>query len=994
VTNYKSSLKLVALLGAPLLLLACGSSSDTSFAGYAQELSATPSVTLVRASNAQAISGFDPIADNATITLSALPTQELSVRGNPSGSIGSMRFDLDGSYSHVESIAPYSLCGDATSSYTACPQLNVAGAHTLTVTEFSGSGATGTAGTPTVVHFTVSGGTSEPPPNPPPSGPVAFPLKLSTNQRYLVDQNNAPFPILGDSGWEVAHNLVPADQDSYLADRVSRGFNAVLVEAIEHKFTTKKPPMDFASNLPFTRRLDGATYTGSPNGTDSTSGSGTIVSGPTFGADPYSNINAQAPDFTYPGSAYWTEMDSYLGRAAARGLVVFMFPAYVGFGGGDEGWMRELVANDAVIGAGGFAGQSWSNASKSRVWNYGAWLAQHYAAYSNIVWVLGGDFGSFNGAQSNSLANLLAGMKSIPNQKSVLWTSHWARPSYGSDLSQFASALNLESVYTNSDAAAQTRAGYAHTPARPTFVIEGLYEDNPNVGGPVRKLQWPSLFGTPAGQFFGATAMWAVGSQWRSAMDTTGTRQQALLNAFVRSIPWYNLVPSGLNGQKTIAVNNGGTLGQSDYVACAASSAVAGCYVPPAWSRGTLGIDATVLAGPFRARWLNPTTGAYTLISSNVSNSGVATFTPPGNNGSGASDWVLVLDTAGFVPSTPAPNAPPTFSAAASASESPVTTTSVGLSALAGDDGGEAALSYTWATTGTPPAAVAFSLNDSNAAKNTVATFSKVGAYSFKVTASDAQGLTASSTVNVTVSQKLSAITVAPGSASVAPGGTQAFSATGNDQFGAAMSSAPSFTWAVSGGGSINASGAFTAAGSSGGPFSVTADSAGVRGTASVTVGSTPAPQQFSLGQTSVLGTVDSGNGGWLIAQPITLGKVASLQSLSFYVSATSGSLRMGVYDASGPSQMPGRKLAETAELTPAQVGWATGNVTQTATLQPGKYWIVYLCSSNAMQSRRTPNGGGEAYYYQFAYGALPATFSTGALPDPVSWSFFATFSG
>ena len=106
-------------------------------------------------------------------------------------------------------------------------------------------------------------------------------------------------------------------------------------------------------------------------------------------------------------------------------------------------------------------------------------------------------------------------------------------------------------------------------------------------------------------------------------------------------------MPSGLNGQKTIVASNGSTSDQADYVACAASSAVAGCYVPPAWARGTLGVNATVLPKAFRARWLNPVSGAYTLISSSMPNTGTATFTPPGNNGSGSSDWVLVLDVAG-----------------------------------------------------------------------------------------------------------------------------------------------------------------------------------------------------------------------------------------------------------------------------------------------------------------------------------------------------------
>src|SRR4029077_12049276 len=74
-------------------------------------------------------------------------------------------------------------------------------------------------------------------------------------------------------------------------------------------------------------------------------------------------------------------------------------------------------------------------------------------------------------------------------------------------------------------------------------------------------------------------------------------------------------------------------------------------------------------------------------------------------------------------------NTPPTVATPASASPNPVTAQTTNLSVLGADDGGEATLTYTWATTGTPPAPVTFSLNGTNAAKNTVATFAKAGSY-------------------------------------------------------------------------------------------------------------------------------------------------------------------------------------------------------------------------------------------------------------------------
>jgi Bacterial Ig-like domain (group 2) len=98
----------------------------------------------------------------------------------------------------------------------------------------------------------------------------------------------------------------------------------------------------------------------------------------------------------------------------------------------------------------------------------------------------------------------------------------------------------------------------------------------------------------------------------------------------------------------------------------------------------------------------------------------------------------------------------------------------------------------------------------------------------------------------------LTTITVTPASASVQTGATQQFTATGYDQFNNLISPPPSFGWSVSGGGTINSStGLFSAGATSGGPFTVTASSGGVNGTASITVTSLPADFSLSVSPAS-----------------------------------------------------------------------------------------------------------------------------------------------
>jgi hypothetical protein len=156
------------------------------------------------------------------------------------------------------------------------------------------------------------------------------------------------------------------------------------------------------------------------------------------------------------------------------------------------------------------------------------------------------------------------------------------------------------------------------------------------------------------------------------------------------------------------------------------------------------------------------------------------------------------------------------------------------------DDGGEANLTYTWATTGTPPAAVTFSANGTNAAKSSTATFTKAGSYALQVTVKDQGNLTTTSAVSVTVNQTLTSIVVSPASATVATAGTQQFTASARDQVATALTAQPAMTWSVTGGGTITSSGLFTAGSTAGGPFTVKATSGSVSGTASVTVSSTP----------------------------------------------------------------------------------------------------------------------------------------------------------
>jgi hypothetical protein len=106
-------------------------------------------------------------------------------------------------------------------------------------------------------------------------------------------------------------------------------------------------------------------------------------------------------------------------------------------------------------------------------------------------------------------------------------------------------------------------------------------------------------------------------------------------------------------------------------------------------------------------------------------------------------------------------NQAPTVATVATATPNPVTGTTSALAVLGTDDAGESALIYTWAATTVPTGGtVTFSVNGTNAAKATTATFTKAGSYTLQATIKDAEGLTVTSSVTVVVSTTTSSINV------------------------------------------------------------------------------------------------------------------------------------------------------------------------------------------------------------------------------------------
>jgi len=456
------------------------------------------------------------------------------------------------------------------------------------------------------------------------AGPV-FPVKYSANKRYLVDQNNVPLPILGRTAWFIT-SLSVTDYRFFIDDTAARGYTAIEFHVINHDPRGNNPPFSGNGEMPFLKRLDGGIWGGAL-----TYGSGNA------------NITNEAPNLTTPNTNYWNHVDGLLAYAESKGLLVFMFPAYVGFNGGNQGYMQELVAN-----------------GPTKVQSYGAWIATRYKNQKNLVWMMGGDMGTpphaFNSAQTSVESALLNGLKSVAGQQSIYYSAEWDSDSISTDQASLGSAMTLNGVYSWTGAvSSHGRRAYAYGSVRPAFLLEEPYDQegpgpdgngvNPNAIQPVRRFQWWGWLSTIGGYISGNGYVWPFPSTWKNHLDTQGTRDMTRLNAFIQSIEWYKLVPSGLGGMRTLVTAGGSAVTNADYVAAAATpdGKLLVAYIPPAHN-GPITVDMGAMSSLSRARWFDPTSATYTDIGAGLTNSGTRNFTPPGNNSVGQKDWVLVLD--------------------------------------------------------------------------------------------------------------------------------------------------------------------------------------------------------------------------------------------------------------------------------------------------------------------------------------------------------------
>jgi hypothetical protein len=442
-------------------------------------------------------------------------------------------------------------------------------------------------------------------PSPEGGSPAVFPLKLAPGKRYLVDQTGKPFPILGDSGWEIVTTLDVSGATQYLADRQKKGFNTVIIELIDNIFTASATGANAYGEMPFDKAQDGSAYT---------------------------NSRTQSPDFSTPDAAYWGEADTLLNLISSYGFLILLYPEWIGNPIGDpaqEGYYNALAASSTAVREG-----------------YGAFVAGRYGPSGsnylpNVLWVLGGDNNPSNKATITDLAAGITGLDSVHlfSVDTLDGTSpldYWSGESW----------LSVDNVYSDELLGhpfvyQKSQTEYQRSDWEPTFLKESAYEgEHSSTPQFVRSESWQAILGGNFGYFFGNNPIWLFASGWQAALDSRGSLDSAVLNAFIAARRWDLLVPDWSNAFLT----NGGDYSGANFVSAARASdgSWGAVYVQ---GEQSLTLDLSGFSHAVNGSWVDPTSGAQTTIAgSPFANTGTVTLMPPATNATGDADWVLAFE--------------------------------------------------------------------------------------------------------------------------------------------------------------------------------------------------------------------------------------------------------------------------------------------------------------------------------------------------------------
>ncbi|HTO53379.1 MAG TPA: DUF4038 domain-containing protein, partial [Myxococcota bacterium] len=441
-----------------------------------------------------------------------------------------------------------------------------------------------------------------------PKGGPAYPVQVGPGSpaRYLVDQNQKPFLIQGDSPQSLFVNLTEKEAASFFANRAKAGFNVLWINLLCGTYTGG--------------RADGSTSDG-------------IL--------PFAN----GEFFGVPNEDYFARVDRMIRMAASRGITILLDPAETGF---------FLITTSLLLDLGPGNAHDW-----------GTYVGQRYRGFDNIIWMSGNDFQDYGDSNQDAVVQAVA--QGIREQDpGHLQTVELNFNTSGSlDDPTWAPLIDLNASYTYFPTYAQVLTDYNRGNAIPTFLVESNYDfefeagtTNPPVSAPriLRRQAYWALTSGATGQMYGNGFIWPFLAGWPKHLNTPGSQQMGFVSRLFAPRRWFDLVPdqghalvtSGFGTfESTCADVHSDCVGGNDYVTAARTpdGALAIAYLP---ALNAITVDLTQMSGPVNASWYDPSRGSLAKIKGSpfANTNDAQPFQPPGNNKGGDTDWVLLLEVA------------------------------------------------------------------------------------------------------------------------------------------------------------------------------------------------------------------------------------------------------------------------------------------------------------------------------------------------------------
>ena len=430
-------------------------------------------------------------------------------------------------------------------------------------------------------------------------------LKVSSNGRYLVNQDGKPFLYLGDTAWTLFKRLKREEADEYLQNRAAKGFTVIQAYLL--------------------RGLEW------PN--------------------VYGDLTVIDRDPTKFNEAFFKHVDYIVNRANELGMVmgiVVTYGEHVRPGRANEQVFNpsnaftfgKLLAarykDNAVI---WLLGGDRPATDYEAVWTAmakglkegcrGTQLVSYHGSgprpgvtdYSSSFWFHNADWLDFNMIQSGH---------------------RWGTPNY---------------EFITHD--------YNLKPVKPTIDMEARYENHPDVGGggtgrrmdahQEREAAYWNMLAGAAGHGYGNNNIWQFWdpdnpppnsnhpfpfiplrgtTHWRKAMDMEGAYDMGLVRKFFELRPWYKMVPD----QRLIAMGQG--KGEDHIQAARAEDGSFVVAYLPFGHRVGIHMDK-LAASRIKGLWYDPREGTWSVIGE-YTNRGIREFVPPSSGDH--NDWLLVLE--------------------------------------------------------------------------------------------------------------------------------------------------------------------------------------------------------------------------------------------------------------------------------------------------------------------------------------------------------------